>query len=334
MSRIDISAATRRDGVEERAAFARHAAAMMRHALATTQRRPWRLNCHLNWHMHWRRNWSVSWLFGLHPSRALCAALFLLASAHSAAALFDDDEARKRIEQTNTRLSQVQKQLEDRIVALELQLKNQGLVELFNTVELMKADVAKLRGQLEVLTYELEQSGKRQRDLYVDLDSRLRKLESAPGPTGPAADAAPPAVAGTVSPAPAVPAAGPAAATEQRAYDAALEQFKGGSYVAAIGSFSSFVKTYPKSPLAPSAQYWIGNAQFAQKDFRAAIASQRQLLAAYPDSQKVPDALLNIATCQFEMGDGAASRRTLEDLIAKYPQSDAAVKARQRLAIR
>jgi TolA-binding protein len=44
--------------------------------------------------------------------------------------------------------------------------------------------------------------------------------------------------------------------------------------------------------------------------------------------------MLNIATSQFEMGDGAASRRTLEDLIAKYPQSDAAVKARQRLAIR
>lgn len=331
MSRIGISAAARRDGVDERATFARRAAAMVRHAVAMTQRRKWRLNRGLNWHL----SWPLGCLFSLHLPRALCAALFLLASAHASAALFDDDEARKRIEQTNTRLAQVQKQLEDHIAALELQLKNQGLVELFNTVELMKADVAKLRGQLEVLTYELEQSGKRQRDLYLDLDSRLRKLEAAPGPTAPAADAAPPgmppAVAGPVNPVPTVPAA---AATEQRAYDAALEQFKGGSYAAAIGSFSSFVKTYPKSPLAPSAQYWIGNAQFAQKDFRAAIASQRQLLVAYPDSQKVPDALLNIATCQFELGDGAASRRTLEDLIAKYPQSDAAVKARQRLAIR
>ena len=32
--------------------------------------------------------------------------------------------------------------------------------------------------------------------------------------------------------------------------------------------------------------------------------------------------------------DGAASRRTLEDLIARYPQSEAAIKAKQRLAIR
>jgi tol-pal system protein YbgF len=123
-------------------------------------------------------------------------------------------------------------------------------------------------------------------------------------------------------------------ATEQRAYDAALDQFKGGNFGAAIASFTAFVKTYPRSPLASSAQYWIGNAQFAQKDFRAAIASQRQLLAAYPDSPKAPDALLNIASGQFELGDAASSRRTLEELVAKHPQSEAAAKARQRLAVR
>ena len=94
------------------------------------------------------------------------------------------------------------------------------------------------------------------------------------------------------------------------------------------------MKAYPKSPLAPSAQYWIGNSHFALRDYRAAIVAQRQLVAMFPDSQKVPDALLNIATSQFEMGDGASSRRSLEDLIAKYPQTEAAGKARQRLAIR
>ena len=62
------------------------------------------------------------------------------------AALFDDDEARRRIEQTNLRLAQVQKQIEDRLASLELQLKNQGLVELFGQVEQLKSDVAKLRG--------------------------------------------------------------------------------------------------------------------------------------------------------------------------------------------
>ena len=256
------------------------------------------------------------------------------------AALFDDDEARKRIDATNQRLNQIQRTLEERMTALESQLKSQGLAELFNQLEQVKTEVARLRGQIEVLTYEQEQQQKRQRDLYVDLDSRLRKLEGgAPAPAAaPAASPSgslPPPAQSASGANPAVPPTPPAAVTaEQRDYDAALDQFKAGKYPAAIGGFTAFVKAYPKSPLAASAQNWLGNAQFAQKDYRGAINSQRQLVAAYPDSAKVPDALLTIASSQFELGDSAASRRTLEDLIKKYPQSEAAAKARQRLAIR
>ena len=267
---------------------------------------------------------------------ALAATLAIALPAR--AALFDDDEARKRIEQTNVRLTQMQKELEDRIAALETQLKAQGLVDLLNSVEQMRSDIAKVHGQLEVITYELDQANKRQRDLYVDVDTRLRKLETAAAaaPSAAAPSAAVPGAAGTLAPSSAGAAGAPPvdASGEQRSYDAALDLFKAGNYGGAAASFASFVKTYPRSPLAPSAQYWLGNAQFAQRDYRAAIASQRQLVASYPDSQKVPDALLNIASSQFEMGDGTASRRTLEELIAKHPQSEAAAKARQRLAIR
>ncbi len=274
------------------------------------------------------------------------------------AALFDDDEARRRIEATNQRLNQIQRQLDERMTALEGQLKSQGLVELFSQLEQIKADVSRLRGQIEVLIYEQDQQQKRQRDLYIDLDSRLRKIESGgagappsvPAPSGSlppgapsgsltpgAPSGSPPPVAPPVAAAsPAAPAASASAAvtSEQRAYDAALDQFKAGSYPAAIASFSAFVKAYPKSALAPSAQFWIGSAHFAQKDYRAAIAAQRQVVAAYPDSAKVPDAVLSVAAAQFELGDSAASRKTLEGLIAKYPQSEAAARARQRLAIR
>ncbi len=265
---------------------------------------------------------------------ALAATLAIALPAR--AALFDDDEARKRIEQTNVRLTQMQKELEDRIAALETQLKAQGLVDLLNSVEQMRSDIAKVHGQLEVITYELDQANKRQRDLYVDVDSRLRKLETAAAAAPSAPTAAVPGAVGSLSPpSAAAPGAPPVDASgEQRSYDGALDLFKAGNYGGAAASFASFVKTYPRSPLAPSAQYWLGNAQFAQRDYRAAIASQRQLVASYPDSQKVPDALLNIASSQFEMGDGTASRRTLEELIAKHPQSEAATKARQRLAIR
>ena len=102
-----------------------------------------------------------------------------LATAPARAALFDDDEARKRIETLRGRVDQIERALSQRLDALET--KNAGVVDLFKDVEQIKADIAKLRGQFEVLTYELEQAQKRQRDLYLDLDSRLRKLEGGPG---------------------------------------------------------------------------------------------------------------------------------------------------------
>jgi tol-pal system protein YbgF len=277
----------------------------------------------------------------------LVALLVAFVALPARAALFDDDEARRRIADMQVRLTQVQKQLEDRLAAIEQQMKNQGVVDLFTQVEQLKGDFAKLRGQIEVLLYEQEQQQKRQRDLYIDLDSRMRRIESgsgaapasgsaAPGvapAAAPPAATAPPASVASVPPA-ASGAAGPDASTEQRAYDAALDQFKAGNYPAAISGFNGVIKANPKGLLAPSAYYWIGNAQFAQRDYRGAIATQRQLVSQFPANPKVPDALLNIATSQFEMNDAAASRRTLEELIAKFPQSDAAVKAKQRLAIR
>lgn len=267
----------------------------------------------------------------LGPLAVLLFAAQLAAPAR--AALFDDDEARRRIEELRTRVDQIERTLAQRLDAMEA--KSAGLADLFRDVEQIKADIAKLRGQYEVLTYELEQAQKRQRDLYLDLDSRVRRLEGGPGAPGP-----PPAT-GTPSPdtaappgPPGVPPAAADPAAEQKTYDAALDAFKGGNFGAAVASFQSFVRTYPKSPLAPSAMYWAGNAQYAQREFRAAIATQRQLIATYPDSQKVPDALLNIASCQIELADVPGAKRTLEEIVAKYPTSEAATKARQRLSAR
>ena len=114
----------------------------------------------------------------------------------------------------------------------------------------------------------------------------------------------------------------------------ALDQFKRGDYPGAIANFSAFVKNYPQSALAPSAQYWVGNAAIRAQDYRGSITSQRALVAAYPTSPKAPDALLNVASAQSDLNDNLAARRTLEELIAKYPQSEAAVKAKQRLGLR
>jgi tol-pal system protein YbgF len=237
-----------------------------------------------------------------------------------------DDEARRRIGQQQQQMLELQTQnhaLEARVVKLEDTVKNQGLLELLTQIEALKADLNKLRGQIEVQGNTLDSAEKRQKDFYVDLDTRLRRLEQTSQTLAPAPE--------TAGAAPGKP-GGADAATENRSYETAYNLFKAGNYAGAITAFQNFLKTYPSSNLASSAQYWIGNAYFAQRDFKNAIASQQKLLDKYPDSPKAPDAMLNIASSQQELGNNAAARKTLKELIEKHPVSDAADKAKKRLS--
>lgn len=279
--------------------------------------------------------------------RPLALALLLTCNL-SYAGLFDDDEARKGVAAARTDIEQLKGRndaVDARIAKLEEALKNQGLLDLLTQIEAVKVELNKLRGQIEVLVNDNEMAQKRQKDFYIDLDTRLRRLEQ-PGPTGAAAPApeAKPASSATAQAAAAASTSKPAAAqssqpgapvdaaAESRVYESAYNLFKIGNYQGAIAAFQNFIKAYPASSLAPSAQYWVGNSYYAVRDFKAAIASQQKLLSAYPDSQKAPDALLNIASCQQELNDPAGAKKTLEEIVAKYPVSDAADKAKRRLA--
>ena len=293
------------------------------------------------------------------PKSLLAVAVGLLLSVPAHAGLFDDEEARKQVLQLRTQLADTQRTLDARISDLEAQAKNRSIIDLFNQVEVLKTEFAKLRGQIELLQNEMENTQKRQRDLYVDLDGRLRKVEAqqaeqaaraaatppvasmppgAVGPTGSTGTTPP----GTTDPGRAMPpgsvVAPPPASidpvAEQRAYDQGLEHFRAGRFAEAVTAFQLFTRNFPRSTLVPSAQYWIGNSLYATRDFRGAISTQRQLIAQYPDSAKASDALLNIASAQSELGDLQAARTTLQEVASKYPATEAGAKAKQRLGIR
>lgn len=264
----------------------------------------------------------------LTPTLVMSAVL-LGASQMACAGLFSDEEAHKKIQsltQDNQKLQQDIKTLEERVAKLDAQLRSQGLLDLLQQMEALKAELAKVRGQTEVNSHAVETAEKRQRDLYVDLDNRMRKLERV-GDTATAA--------GTAETASTEATAAPAtadSAAENRAYESAFNLFKIGNYQAAIAGFQNFLKNHPASPLAPNAQYWIGNSYSALRDYKSAIANQQKLLSLYPTSPKVPDAMLNMASSQVDLGDKTTARKTLEDIIAKYPASQAADSAKKRLA--
>ena len=288
---------------------------------------------------------------------AAAAALALAAAALPArAGLFDDAEARRQIDELRHDLRKQGDDNTARIAKLEEQIRSIGVVELVRSIDELNQEIARLRGQMEVLENENQQLQKRQRDFYLDIDSRLKRLEggagaaaagaatapdaaggasaanptagAAPGTsstTGGAADFGPPGGAG------AKPASRDDQAREMKAYDAASNLFRRNDFPSAIQSFRAFLHDYPASALAPNANYWIGISYANMRDYRNALAAQNEVLAKFPQSPKAPDAMLAIAAIHAEQGDNRSARNTYEDIIARYPQSDAAGKARTRL---
>ncbi len=255
--------------------------------------------------------------------------LGLAAALPAAAQLFDDNEARRRIELLRQQVEAMRKSTEERLQKAESaasaaqdQAADRGaMIELSQQLEALRNDIARMRGQLEVIGNQAETADARQKQLYLDIDTRLRRLEQAREQAAAAPEK--PAAQAEAEPSPG----------EAKAYQAALDQFKLGNYSLAVAAMQGFLVTYPSSSLAPNAQYWIGMAYSGQRDYKSAIAAQRKLLTSWPDSPKAPDAMLSIASAQETMGDCKAAKKSLEELAARYPASSSATSAKQRLAV-
>ena len=240
----------------------------------------------------------------------LVAALFTaLAPGVASAGIFDDDEARKAILDLRANLDAVNVRLDK---TDDLKANKSTALDLANENEQLRAEIAKLRGQIEVLSNDIANTQRRQQDFYVDLDNRLRKME----PKRMTVDGKDAVVE----------------VNEQRAFDNAMALFKEGDYKNSAPAFSSFIAAYPQSAYLGSAQYWLGNSFYAQRDCKSTITAMQQLVKAYPDHPKAPDAMLNIAGCYTELKEKVAAKKTLETLISQYPGTDAAQAAKSRLS--
>lgn len=239
----------------------------------------------------------------------------LSAPAH---ALFGDDEARKAILELRAKVAEMENRLREKDVELagrveRLEAANRAQLEFANTVDAQRREIATLRGQVETLTNEVATLQKRNRDLYADLDARLKPFE----PVATTVDGKPASVD----------------RAEQAAYDAALAQFRAGDFRGAVGNLQIFLARWPKSAHAPAANYWLGNSLYGLKDYKGAIAAQQVVVDRYADSPRAPDALLNIAASHVELKDMARARTALQKIIADYPNTEAAKVAEERLKV-
>jgi tol-pal system protein YbgF len=240
---------------------------------------------------------------------AVALALAAWMPLQASAGLLDDDEARRAILDLRAKVDAMTRDLNAR---MDAKADKTVTVDMLNQHEQTMQEIARLRGQIEVVANSIAMAQKGQKDLYADLDSRIKKLEPRQETIdGQAAEVLP---------------------TEKQAYDAAYARVTSADYPGALAAFQDFLRRYPTSAYAPNAQYWIGNAYYLQRDYKNAIAAQEVVLSSYGSSPKAPDAMLNIASNYAELKDLKNAKKTWQQLIKKYPDTNAAQTAKDRLA--
>ena len=231
--------------------------------------------------------------------RAVVFAAAALLSVHAQAALFEDSDARRAILELRER---VERQGE------EIQNFQRGLLEQQNQFEALRAEIARIRGEKEELTLELQ----RAKELSQGVDDRLKKFE----PTKVKVDG----VEFVADPA------------ETKAYEDALAIFRKGEFGAASTAFNDFIKRNPKSGYVVPSLFWLGNAQYANRSYANAITNFNTLLSKAPNHMRAADSMLSVANCQLELKDIKAAKKTLGDVVKNYPHTEAAAAANERLA--
>jgi len=264
--------------------------------------------------------------------------------------------------------------LAERVDKLEQQVNGQGggnSVDLVNQIQALQSQVQMLQGQVEELKHQLDEVKQHGKDQYIDLDSRIGRLEGhaptgapppganpatrneAPPPDielGTRTDSAPPPRTapnranpnvgelrederGDIGAPPgAAPPQAPAdAAGEQPTYDAAFAALKDGRYAESARRFQTFLDQYPDSGLAGNAYYWLGESYYVTQNYKIALQSFQTLLQRYPESQKAPDAMLKVGYSQYELKQWDQAEATLNQVVQTYPDTTVARLAQGRL---
>jgi tol-pal system protein YbgF len=232
--------------------------------------------------------------------------------------------------------------IEDRLSRLETMLNSGALIELLQRVEALQHEVQALRGELEEQTHAVSQLKKRQRELYLDTDRRIEKIETSgvqvtENNTGAAISAADTTnTGGAAIDSAAVDSSvindnGIDPIAEQDAYQTAFNLLKTGQYKEAGTAFQTFIADYGQGKYADNAQYWLSETYYVRQQFEEAVNQFRLLTTSFPNSAKFPHALLKIGYSQAELGRNDEAKQTFAELISKFPHSTAARNAEKRL---
>ena len=282
----------------------------------------------------------------------------LLLLSNSVYALFEDEGARKKLneiqDQLNALQSSIEFQLNEKFTNFEKSNKIDpklinSLSERINT---LFDDLSKLRGEVEVLTYALQTSEERQKVLYKELNERLQKIEDSAlkiENNVNSAESTPmnqpltqnnliiqeEEVLPEIAPEPIPQAADLPPLVdkniEYQEFEDAKKLITATKYKEAFDALDKFVINYPSSELLPEAKYNLGYTQFALRNYKAAINTFNKIVLEYPDNPIAPNSLYQVSNSQIQLTRITKAKQTLRTLIKKYPNADIIPSAKKRL---
>lgn len=240
-------------------------------------------------------------------------------------------------------------ELDRRMRRMENILDSGQIADLIQRTGELEREIRELRGELETQGHRMDELRKRQRNLYGDLDRRIRELEVAgaeaeesdddDGDSGGGSSSGDGGGAGSTASVEGgdLPDAGSGGDSEsdpnaeREAYDAAFSLLKDGRYSEAASAFGEFVEKYPEGPYADNAQYWLGESRYVTREFEKALEAFRKVVSDYSDSAKVPDARLKIGYSLYELERLEEAREALEKVTQEHGNSAVARLAEERL---
>lgn len=245
--------------------------------------------------------------------------------------------------------------------------------QLMKRIEQLQGEIQQLTGKVEEQAYHVEELKKQQKNMYTDFDDRIQNLENKSGGSQPIGDtpadplstqpATPDAGADTSTPSataietptnstaepqsaapkssisaqqepvpPPAPEAMPLSASEKQEYQSAYDNLRNGRTAQAITQFKAFIANHPTSTYAGNAFYWLGEAHRVNMDNTSARQAFNDVVEKYPSSAKVSDALLKLGYIEMEEKNTGKAREILMRITTDFSNTRAAALAEKKLA--
>jgi TolA-binding protein len=273
----------------------------------------------------------------------------LLLISNSVFGVFEDEDARKKINDIQGQLNNIQNNIEftikEKFIQYENAEKNQSntkrIIELNNRISSLYDELAKLNGEIEVLKYQVKNSEDRHKVLYQELIDRLYNIENSPQASEKKKLEAPAVVLDKEL------------KKSDEALDISLENSdlpplvdksieledfaraekfrKATKYKKSFDAYDKFITSYRDSDFIVDAKFGLGYSQYALKNYNAAIKTYLKIIEQYPDDGKISFVIYEIANCEIQLTRITRAKKTLRGLIKKYPNSDIIPSAKKRL---